>query len=491
MPTGTFKSKTKTPPFPIPPRPSSAPPGNRHWVPVQVPLHASPPSPQYTPRPPSSPGIGVELETSSVRFSITSNYTDPHTKEETFWKGRRLLEFDPGPEEEEEEKEKKEGKEEKPQADVQLPATPIPAGQHVMAKGHLGHWALTLDTTAFHPDTLSKAGQFTAEIVVDGTSLKLDPERNVLAEMGQEILDTVRAGRCETRLPFTFDGEAVVGTASLDDKTVFSIQITCACPLSVAYDILYTPSLLYPLGQKEQAHRDAWWYTDLSTGQPYDLDDMVEHLKGKRKDAQDPEERERLDQLSIAARRGQPLPGYQIRTGHETDDKKIPLAFADLLLGAFGDKHDPKQRMPIMPRTSLKKIFTTLSWTQQAAALAEIQRQKNQRILSPEVGDQNPVLFQDYLRELTWLHARMRPGNPPLTGDEYIPDPLGQHPEALGIGKLLDATETNLDGGEELPVLEFRKIGGCTLVNLPQTLGSIYDELMARLQAALPQPPGQ
>ncbi len=445
---------------------------------VQVPLHAPPP--KYVPRPPAAPGIGVELESSSgTFFTDFDRKAKPHTNDETFWKGRRLLEFDPGPGKDTEEETQ----------DSQSTDRVIVAGEHRTAAGRLGHWALTLDTTSFLPDIDTEVQRFTAEFVVDGTQLKLTRGRNVLKEVGQEILDTVQAGKCKTSGQFTFDGETVTGTADLSKKTSFSIQITCACPLSVVYDILYTPSLLYPLDRKEQTHRDAWWYSDLSTNQPYDLDDMVKHLQEKLQDAKDPEERERLDQLCSAARRGQPLPGHKICTVHESDDEKIPIAFADLFLGSFSDKHDPKQSMPIMPRTSLKKIFTTLSWTQQADALHEIQRQKNQRILSPEVGDRNPVLFQDYLQELTDLHARMKPGSPPLTGGDYIPDPLGQHPEALGIGKLLDTTETDLDGHGELPIFEFRKIGSAALEDLPDVLGVLHDEMMDRLQAALPHTP--
>lgn len=346
-----------------------------------------------TATPPHFPGVGVELETQDVMFSISELHSDD-AKEETFWKGYPLLNF---------------------------------ACEH-------GGWAVTVETTTFNgriggPD--DKKEQFCAEIVVDGIQTKLIPNVRVLQEVGQNILDTVRACGCITHeQSYDVKGETITGQGNLTKDTNVFLQITCAFPLSTVYDLLFS-------------------HSPLNDTYPPDPDPLQE----------------------------------QDSQGESPKKRKEVLAFEALLDSIFrGGQHDPKQNMSIMPRTSMGKIFSMLDAKQREMILAYIQNGLEQVTLTGQVGDSSPVDVYKFGQCLLAIHDRLKNGSSPIDPERgFVLDPIAEHPEPLGIGKLLDATETDLEGNGSYPIFEFRRIGACTLAQLPDMLDKIHEEIMARL----------
>lgn len=141
-----------------------------------------------------------------------------------------------------------------------------------------------------------------------------------------------------------------------------------------------------------------------------------------------------------------------------------------------------------MPRTSMGKIFSMLDAKQREMILAYIQNGLEQVTLTGQVGDSDPVDVYKFGQCLLAIHDRLEKGLSPIDPERgFVPDPIAEHPEPLGIGKLLDATETDLEGNGSYPIFEFRRIGACPLIQLPRKLDEIHKEILARLGYTLPE----
>ena len=300
-----------------------------------------------------------------------------------------------------------------------------------------GNWSITIDTTPFKPE--SNIFIFNVEIVVDGTKLQLDSKKNVMQDIGAEIKEALQTEEInEINGIFSINGSDVKKVVKSgngenksiwSDNTIFSVQVTCAMPLDKIYDLL-------------------------------DYNEQPSILNNKRS----------LSPLSDD-------PSKLSKGDKEVD------AFLLLLAKTFSDSHDPKQFMPIMPRTSLGKIFMMLDGGQRKRILDILKNLswgngvlgQIMMVKDNSIGDKKKTYFNEYIDYLQKLHDNDRK----TTTTE---DLIKNHPEPLGIGKLGDQTEKGLDGKGEFPIFEFRRIGSCKLENLPTYLGNINNELMRILK---------
>lgn len=388
------------------------------------------------------PGVGIELETSSIQVRVTNPPQEadkgqhPEWWQETFWKGKHLKEY--------------------------------------------SNWAITIDTTSFQPDT--GLWVFSLEIVVDGTKLKLDSEGDVMGKIGADIRNELMSKPLNF-IPEAINGFEIEKSGEITDNTNFSIQVTCAMPLDKVYDLLDsdTKNKLYP-GEKANL-------SDPSKDTLVDKDEKPFSGEDAKKLLADP----------IFERNGEIKDkthwadgAHWAKSKRTKKDKEI-YTFLYLLQQIFASSHDPKQDMAAMPRTSMGKIFSMLSKEQQATISSYLSipptddwfndtyshlKEYIQNPSDHSIGDTDGVSFGAYRDYLTEVEQEA----PPITEDDSITkkDPITIHPEALGIGKLGDKTERGFSG-EELPIFEFRKIGGCSLAQLPDYLKSINDDILKML----------
>lgn len=314
-------------------------------------------------------------------------------------------------------------------------------------------WAITIDTTPFKPER--GLWVFNVEIIVNGRTLPLKREPDAIKDVGQHIHDTLLYNKNDAleNIPM-INAHTLEKEGGWTKDTDFSVQVTCAMPLDKIYDLL---------DKKEKS-------SILNERITYDLSEYEDGYKKER----------------------------------PKRDKEV-YAFLLLLAQAFGEAHDPKQGMPLMPRTSLGKIFRMLKKEQrkkileilkflgkdkkalqaignvtkvrfdaQSAAISKIDSVVTDK--NRVIGDVTKVKFDDYIEYLLKLQRGLA---------KTKEDPIANHPEPLGIGKLLDRTETDLDGKGEFPIFEFRRIGGCRLEKLPDFLGKLNDEIIRVLDTVL------
>lgn len=146
------------------------------------------------------------------------------------------------------------------------------------------------------------------------------------------------------------------------------------------------------------------------------------------------------------------------------------LRYTQIFDSKYSHSDDPKQNMSAMPRTSMGKIFTTLSADQQAQVLKQAGEIKQ----THSIADSNKIVFEDYREYLTKLYEKTE-------GVTTTQDPIANHSEPLGIGKLKDTMESDLSGKNEFPIFEFRRIGGYSLKALPEFLGEVNDFIVEKL----------
>lgn len=373
-------------------------------------------------------GIGIELETSSVKVRVKDppdqekKKDNPRWWQESFWKGRQLKTYtaDSG-----------------------------------------AKWAITIDTTSFNPDIGS--WQFTLEIVVDGTQLKLDSEENVMQEIGADIKEVLQSEKLSDSYEITGEsGEKFIlekESGELTENTVFSIQVTCGMPLDKVYDLLDSDSENKLCQRGKQRLSEEILVSKKEV--PLNTEEMTALLKAS-------DTQKYMEEKGI----------YSVKSERTKEDKEI-YTFLYLLQQIFAESHDPKQEMAAMPRTSMKKIFMMLSEKQRETILSYLNGSPKDDnayniidklpayIKAPReysIGDSEKVSFEAYREYLASKET------PEL-------DPIANHPEELGICKLKGKTERGFLE-EELPIFEFRKIGGCSLKDLPDYLKSINEDII-------------
>ncbi len=358
------------------------------------------------------PGVGIELETSTVLFHVVrppkkdeaAREEDEEARKESYWKGMKMVDFS-----------KEDGK---PPEEVD-PTKCVTAGITLRPQGAIGNWALTIDTTTFYKE--EDYPHFTSEIVVDGTKLELDPKRNTLAEIGVEIRKTLLEYKWIPQLHYLVGDKVLEIRGKFSPETIFSIQVTCGIPLSLVSDLLYAES---PLNHMP----------------------MVK-----------------------------PSPVAAVPEGTDPEvDTFLALFISMFNKPGVPNSDDPKQKMSIMPRTSYSKMFSLFSDSQQRRVLEQLHSQKGLGTLAGLDG----ITFNSYIDHFQKLYK----------GEvETSADPLAVNKEeCLGIGQLGDIMDRDLSGTGENPIFEFRKVGGCTLRDLPQTLGVIHDELLKVLTSQKP-----
>ena len=378
-------------------------------------------------RAPGPPGVGIELETHDIMMLVATPPKEEKKKDETYWKGQHLRDFD--------------------------------------TNGV--KWAVTIDTTTFKPER--DKWYFPVEIVVDGTTLRLTNNSQDIINVGKDIQDKVKEldteavikgnkgdnGDDDDKGDKLIQGIPVSNAqkrwiwknAEWTDSTSFFVQITCAVPLDKIYDLLD--------GKKKSV---------LNTGDTYELSEYETVLTGTA--AEEAKKRQLTDDE---------ITEYQMTGDVSFQKKERPkrdkevYTFLLLLAQAFRDSHDPKQFMPIMPRTSLGKIFMMLDEEQRSSILEILEVTGQDSTALPAIGNVTKVKFDDYKKYLLKLQHGLA-----ITEDDLI----AKHPEPLGIGKLMDQTETDLSGQGEFPIFEFRRIGRCTLGELPKFLGRLNDEII-------------
>lgn len=318
--------------------------------------------------------------------------------------------------------------------------------------------------------------RFTAEIIIDGRQLKL-------GSSSKDNLITICKHIYGQLMGIKDNGQYENGIAKLKvlhpftKYLVFSIQVTAPMALEEIYN-MYLEAKEQPLKNPLLSHLSST-HAELFTRIADSFSSAGKLQPGKAESVPDEEMEVGVPEEVVGEDKG--------------DIDKAGIVFCLFLKQIFSHETDadPKQKMPIMPRTSLGKIFSMLSKDTRQKILVFFNSKFNEPIMMNRIAEKSPILLRNYIQYLTELNNLLNSGkeNPNIYRDMIIEkldnDPIASHEEELGIGKLKSRTETDL--GEEtqkkeLPIFEFRNIGGTVLSNIKDVLVALHDAVYSRLR---------